>query len=75
MGGYNLWRGNRMTYDFWLEGRLNLSGFDLEPIDSPEERVGADVLLTLGTASKPLLWCLGQKLRWAIRHTINVQIN
>lgn len=75
MDGYDLWRGNGMTYDFWLEGWLNLPGFDLEPIDSPEERVGADVLLTLGTTSKPLLWCFGQKLGWATRYTKNVQIN
>ena len=50
------------TYDFRLEGRLDFPRLDFEPIDPPEERVGADVFIAFGIASQPLDGLLGQEL-------------
>ena len=51
------------TYDFGLERRLDFSGFDFEPIDTSEERMGADVFLAGGGAAQSLQRRFRQELR------------
>lgn len=51
-----------MTYDFWLEWRLNFTVLNLLPIDATEEAVISDVLLSITAAAQPLLWILSQEL-------------
>ena len=42
------------TYNLWFERRLYFSGFQLDPVNPSEERMGLDLLLRVITHSQPL---------------------
>lgn len=50
------------THDFRLVRRLHFPRLDFDPVDAPEERVGADVLLALLAAAEALDRQLRQEL-------------
>ena len=56
-----------MTYNFWLERRLDFPIFNLLPIDSPEKLVAPDILLALVAATQAFSGVFSQKLECLVK--------